>query len=85
MELFDFFFCNMKELFNGRWSLDLTVRGAHIHVAMAATCDMALCGALFHGNEGRERSTKAFFFTSNQWLIDAIWLGLLLASKGLDI
>lgn len=35
--------------------------------------------------EGREALKLSYLFTSNQWLIDAIWLGLLLASKGLDI
>lgn len=29
-------------------------------MAMAATCGTALCAALFHGNAGRERGTKAF-------------------------
>lgn len=41
--------------------------------------------ALFCGNEGREAVKLSNLFTSHQWLIDAICLRLLLASKGLDI
>jgi len=43
----------MKEIFNGRWSLDLTTRGAHIYVVMLVIYDMFLCDALFHSNEKR--------------------------------
>jgi len=56
--LFFFFFCNQKEVFSG--SLDMPVRGKPIHVAVAATRGTALCAALCHGDEGRERGTKAF-------------------------
>lgn len=55
-----FFPWNQKGIFKGKWNLDLAVTGKPIHVAMAATCGTALCAALFHDNEGSERSTKAF-------------------------
>lgn len=54
------FFCYMKEIFSGRWSLDPTMRGAHIYMVAVVTYDMLLCDALFHGNKERETSTKAF-------------------------
>lgn len=55
------------------------MRGKAHHVAMAAAYGTTVCAARLPGDD-REREALRLSYPFS-WLIDAIWLGLLLASK----
>lgn len=51
-------------------------------MAMAAAYGTTVCAARLPGDDReREALRLSYPFASRRWLIDAIWLGLLLASK----